>query len=132
MHSTAFPIRIFDVDVFGELRPNVLLRFLWQTAAEATAAAGYDNDWYERQGTLWIIRRTQVQLLAPLHYLDEITIRTWVIDMRRVRSQRAYEVRRRGDDARGRKIPARDPLKPSQHRLRSASGNRHQATLAAG
>jgi acyl-CoA thioester hydrolase len=99
MHSTAFPIRIFDVDVFGELRPNVLLRFLWQTAAQATAAAGYDNDWYERQGTLWIIRRTQVQLLAPLHYLDEITVRTWVIDMRRVRSQRAYEVRRRGDDA---------------------------------
>lgn len=99
MHATAFPVRIFDVDVFGELRPNVLLRFLWQTASDASAAAGYDHDWYARQGTLWIIRRTQLQLLAPVYFGDQLTIRTWVIDVRRVRSQRAYEVRRDGDDA---------------------------------
>jgi acyl-CoA thioester hydrolase len=98
MHTTPFEVRIFDVDVFGELRPNVLLRWLWQTASDATSAAGYDVEWYERQGTLWIIRRTQLELLAPAHFRDAVTVRTWVIDVRRVRSQRAYEVRRPGDD----------------------------------
>jgi acyl-CoA thioesterase FadM len=51
-------------------------------------------EWYERAGTLWIIRRTRLELLAPARYRDELTVRTWVSDIRRVRSQREYEVRR--------------------------------------
>ena len=92
MHSTSFPIRIFDVDAFGDLRTPVLLRFLWQTASDASTAVGYDLEWYERAGTLWIIRRTRVQMLAPARYRDVLSIRTWVADIRRVRSQREYEV----------------------------------------
>lgn len=99
MHATDFPVRIFDVDVFGELRANVLLRFLWQTASDATTAAGYDVDWYARQGTLWLIRRTQLEILAPALFRDTLRIRTWVLDVRRVRSQRAYDVTRLADGA---------------------------------
>jgi len=99
MHTTDFQVHIFDVDVFGAVRPNVLLRWLWQTASDATAAAGYDVDWYARQGTLWIIRRTQLELHAAAAFRDRLTIRTWVADVRRVRSQREYEVRRTSDDA---------------------------------
>ena len=97
MHSSTFPVRIFDVDAFGDLRTPVLLRFLWQTASDASTAVGYDLEWYERAGTLWIIRRTRVELLAPVRYRDELTIRTWVSDIRRVRSQRQYAVDRAGD-----------------------------------
>ena len=99
MHQSHFPVRIFDVDVFGELRTPVLLRFLWQAASDASTAVGYDLEWYERAGTLWIIRRTRLETLAPVHYRDELTIRTWVSDIRRVRSQREYVVERRGDGA---------------------------------
>jgi len=96
MHASHFPVRIFDVDVFGELRTPVLLRFLWQTASDASAAVGYDLEWYERAGTLWIIRRTRLEWLAPVHYRDALTVRTWVSDVRRVRSQREYVVERDG------------------------------------
>ena len=99
MHESHFPVRIFDVDAFGQLRTPVLLRFLWQTASDASTAVGYDLEWYERAGTLWIIRRTRLELAAPLRYRDELSIRTWVSDIRRVRSQRQYEVRRAGDAA---------------------------------
>lgn len=94
MHESAFPVRIFDVDAFGDLRTAVLLRFLWQTASDASTAVGYDLEWYERAGTLWIIRRTRVEIAAPPRYRDVLTIRTWVADIRRVRSQRQYEVHR--------------------------------------
>ncbi|MBX3028496.1 hypothetical protein KF840_26680 [bacterium] len=97
MHESTFPVRIFDVDAFGELRTPVLLRFLWQSASDASTAVGYDLEWYERAGTLWIIRRTRVEMLAPIRYRDALTVRTWVADIRRVRSQRRYEVRN-GDD----------------------------------
>ena len=93
MHTSTFPVRIFDVDCFGELRSNVLLRWLWQTASDAAAAVGYDLDWYGREGTMWIIRRTRGEWLQPAHYGDQVTVRTWVSDVRRVRSQREYEVR---------------------------------------
>ncbi len=97
--SSQFSVRIFDVDVFGELRSNVLLRFLWQTASDASTAIGYDSDWYEREGTLWIIRRTVVDYLTPVVYGDGHEIRTRVSDIRRVRSQREYEAWRPGDQA---------------------------------
>lgn len=93
MHESTFPVRIFDVDAFGGLRTPVLLRFLWQSASDASTAVGYDLEWYERAGTLWIIRRTRLEMLAPIHYRDVLTVRTWVSDIRRVRSQRRYEVR---------------------------------------
>lgn len=99
MHASHFPVRIFDVDVFGELRTPVLLRFLWQSASDASTAVGYDLDWYERAGTLWIIRRTRLECLAPVHYRDTLVVRTWVSDIRRVRSQREYVVERAGDGA---------------------------------
>lgn len=98
MHESHFPVRIFDVDVFGQLRTPVLLRFLWQAASDASTAVGYDLDWYERSGTLWIIRRTRLTLAVPPRYGDTLSIRTWVSDIRRVRSQRRYEVRRAGVD----------------------------------
>ncbi len=94
MHAATFPVRIFDVDCFGELRSNVLLRWLWQTASKASDAVGYDLDWYGRQGTMWIIRRTRGEWLAPARSGDLVTVRTWVSDIRRVRSQREYEVSR--------------------------------------
>jgi acyl-CoA thioester hydrolase len=90
-------VNIYDVDAYGELRANVVLRFLQQAASDASAAVGFDIDWYERSGTLWVIRRTIADYLAPALYRDELEVRTWVSDMRRVRSQREYELRRAGD-----------------------------------
>lgn len=98
VHTSTFRVSIFDLDAYGDLRPNVLLRFLQQTASDASAAVGFDVEWYERNGTLWVIRRTIVDFLAPLQYRDTLEVRTWVSDIRRVRSQREYEVRRNGDD----------------------------------
>ncbi|HUI26740.1 MAG TPA: thioesterase family protein, partial [Candidatus Kryptonia bacterium] len=64
----------------------------------ASAAAGFDVDWYTRQGTIWLIRRTVLECLTPVVCRDEIAVHTWVSDIRRVRSQREYELRRAGDE----------------------------------
>lgn len=60
MHSSAFDVRI------------------WQAASEASAAVGFDIDWYERQGTLWIIRRTQLERRAPIALGECLRVDTWV------------------------------------------------------
>jgi acyl-CoA thioester hydrolase len=96
-HSTQVRVNIYDLDAYGELRPHVLLRLLQQAASDASAAVGFDVEWYERTGTLWVIRRTIVDYVSPAFYRDVLEIRTWVSDLRRVRSQREYEVRRLAD-----------------------------------
>jgi len=87
------PVWQADLDAFGELHSAVLLRLLQETATRASTAAGFDAAYYERTGTMWIIRRTTLAREAAVRYGDMLTVRTWITDFRRVRSLRAYEVR---------------------------------------
>lgn len=96
-HLGRFRVHVYEVDAFNELSTSGLLRYLQQTASDASAAVGFGFDWYARAGTVWLIRRTAVERLAPAGYDDELSIRTWVCDVRRVRSERAYEVVRLRD-----------------------------------
>jgi acyl-CoA thioester hydrolase len=97
-HVSRYRVQLFDVNAFGELHATGLLRLMQQTASDASAAAGFDIEWYERHGTIWLIRRTVVECLTPAVYRDEIAVHTRVSDMRRVRSQREYELRLVRDD----------------------------------
>ena len=52
----------------------------------------------KRQRALWVIHRTTIDVLAPSFYRDELAVRTWVSDVRRVRSRREYELHRTPDE----------------------------------
>jgi acyl-CoA thioester hydrolase len=86
------PVWQADLDAFGELRSTSILRLLQEAATRGSTDAGFDTAYYERTGLTWIIRRTQLELAGPARYGDVLTVRTWITDFRRVRSQRAYEV----------------------------------------
>ena len=83
---------VADLDPFGRLRPSGFIRLLQLAAVNASAAVGYDVDWYIRNRATWVVRRTRLDILGALKQGDELSIRTWVSDFRRVRSLRQYEV----------------------------------------
>jgi acyl-CoA thioester hydrolase len=87
------PVWQADLDAFGEVRSATLLRLLQETATRASSDAGFDDAYYDRTGTMWLIRRTTLHLEAPARYGDLLEVRTWIADFRRVRSLREYEVR---------------------------------------
>lgn len=97
--SVTHRVHVYEVDAYGELSTAGTIRFLQQTASDASAAIGFPLEWYDRMGTVWLIRRTTCERLAPAVYDDRLIVRTWVTDMRRVRSERAYEVTRARDGA---------------------------------
>lgn len=97
--TAQYRVHVYEIDAYGELTTAGTIRFLQQTASDATAAIGFPLEWYEQAGTVWLIRRTTFERLAPAVYDDRLRVRTWVTDMRRVRSERAYEVTRVRDDA---------------------------------
>lgn len=86
------PLWQADVDAFGELHNVTLLRLLQEAATRASSDAGFDAAYYDRTGLMWLVRRTGLTLESPARYGDELTVRTWIADFRRVRSQREYVV----------------------------------------
>jgi acyl-CoA thioester hydrolase len=50
------------------------------------------------RGQMWFVARHEIDYLAEAWLGDELLIATWVRDMRRVRSWRAYAIIRPGDD----------------------------------
>jgi len=94
MHRYALEHRVShaDVDLLGEVKMTALLGLLEQAAVEASWDCGFDPGWYTAQGRVWIIRRTRLERLRPVGGGDRLRVATRVLDWRRARSLRSYEV----------------------------------------
>ena len=90
-HSRRFRVRHYECDANGHLNNASYLRYMQETAFDASAAAGYDFAAYERLNSIWLIRESEIDYLLPLAYGDDVMINTWVVDFRQVSSRRAYE-----------------------------------------
>lgn len=95
-HTRQFRIRHYECDAYGHLNNVNYLRYMQETAFDASAAAGYGQSKYAAMGRIWLIRANDVEYLSPLRYNDVVEIKTWVVDFRKVTSRRAYEFRRQG------------------------------------
>jgi acyl-CoA thioester hydrolase len=90
-HTRSFRVRHYECDAYGHLNNANYLRYMQETAFDASAAAGYDLRRYEEMGRLWLIRESEVEYLQPLYYNDLVNVKTWVADFRRSTSRREYE-----------------------------------------
>jgi acyl-CoA thioester hydrolase len=94
IHERTFRVRNYECDAYGHVNHANYLRYMQEAALDASAAAGYDIARYETMRRGWQIRETDITYLHPLTYGDSVIVKTWVEDFRRVRSRRAYELRR--------------------------------------
>jgi len=93
IHLWTFRVRNCECDAYGRVHRANYLSYMQEAAFDASAAAGYDPARYDAMGLHWLIRETDVEYLHPLRYGDSVQVKTWVVDFRRVRSRRAYELR---------------------------------------
>jgi acyl-CoA thioester hydrolase len=93
IHERTFHVRQYECDAYGHVNHANYLRYMQETAFDASAAAGYDLARYEEINRAWLVRETDITYLRPLVYDDRVIVKTWVLDFRRVRSRRAYELR---------------------------------------
>ncbi len=92
-HFEIYKVRYCECDAFGFLRSSNYLRWMQETAFAASGAVGYDFAKYDEIGRLWLVRETEIEYIFPIRAGDGIELTTWVIDFRRFRSRRAYELR---------------------------------------
>lgn len=92
-HERTFRVRHYECDAYGHVNHANYVRYMQETAFDASAAVGYDIARYKQLGLFWLVRETDVTYLRPLTYGDSVIVKTWVEDFRRVHSRRAYELR---------------------------------------
>lgn len=90
-YSREFRIRHYECDAFGHLNNANYLRYMQETAIDASSASGYDSERYNEIGYHWLIWETDIEYIRPLQFGDRVKVKTWVIDFHNVRSRRAYE-----------------------------------------
>ncbi|MEZ4771170.1 MAG: thioesterase [Caldilineales bacterium] len=98
VHEETFRVRFHESDMHKNVRDASYLRYMQEAAFAASAAAGYPEERYVEMRRLWLIRETFLDLRSPLRYGDSVRIKTWVDNFSRVRSRRAYELRRAGSN----------------------------------
>lgn len=89
-----FFVRSNELGDDNSVNHTSIVQWFQETAFQASEANGFGSDYYTRAGSTWLVHELDVEFFTAARYRDEIAVKTWVSDMRRVRSHREYQARR--------------------------------------
>lgn len=87
-----------EVDWQGHANNVFYLHWLLDAAIAHSDVLGWNKDRYVDLGMAWVAKSHLIEYLSPAFEGDSLVIRTWISELRRVTSQRRYEIRRASDD----------------------------------
>lgn len=90
-------VKASDIDQLGHVNNLVYLSWMIDAAVAHSRVQGWSQKEYRECGAGWVVRSHNIEYLQPAFLDNEIVVRTWVSDFRRIRSTRKYRIERRGD-----------------------------------
>lgn len=96
IYSKTFLIPQSAIDENGHVNNVAYVQWMQDIAVEHYEALGGVNP-TQLIGATWVVREHRIEYLLPAFAGEEIQIRTWVENIRRVRSLRKYEFVRKSD-----------------------------------
>ena len=91
--TRTFRVRWSETNAVGQVDLAGYLRYLIETAWDWGAAGGLSMDDVKAMGQTWVVRETELNLLRPLAYNDRFAFTIWLLEWRRVRGTRAFELK---------------------------------------
>jgi acyl-CoA thioester hydrolase len=88
-----------DIDELEHVSNVVYVRWIQEVAIEHSRAAGYDSDAYHELGAVFVVRRHEVDYLAPAYAGERVRITTWVDSWRGASALRRTVIERAEGDA---------------------------------
>ena len=95
VYSKIITIPPSAIDENGHVNNVVYVQWMQDIAVEHYAAIGGIEA--QGQDSTWVVRKHSVEYFLPAFEGEEIEIRTWVENLRKVRSLRMYEFVRKSD-----------------------------------
>ena len=86
-----------DVDELGHVSNVAFVRWVQEVAKAHSETVGWDVDAYRRLGAVFVVRRHEIDYLAPAFEGDRITIVTWIESWSAATSIRCTRVVRDSD-----------------------------------
>src|ERR1041384_1783226 len=96
VYTRSFTIPADAIDVNGHVNNVTYVQWMQDIAVEHYESSG-GIDPMREAGAIWVVREHWIEYLLPAFAGEEIEIRTWVENVRRVRSLRKYEFVRKSD-----------------------------------
>ncbi|MCQ2438930.1 MAG: thioesterase [Oscillospiraceae bacterium] len=100
LYKNTFAVDAADCDMFGRLRPSIMLRLMQGAGWAHADALGLGNDAVWSRGLLWVIGRTVAEIDRLPRADEQITLCTWPGQQRKVFLPRSFEIA----DAEGRSL----------------------------
>lgn len=91
--ARAFRVRWSETNAAGQVDITSYLRYLVETAWDWGAAGGLSLEECHALGLAWVMRETQFSFHRPLHFNDRFEFTIWLLQWRRVRGTRAFELK---------------------------------------
>ena len=86
-----------EVDELEHAGNLAYLKWMQAAAIAHSDVAGWTTARYFERQAGWVVRSHQIEYLQSASAGDEIIVRTWIADMKRISSLRRYRVYRAGD-----------------------------------
>jgi acyl-CoA thioester hydrolase len=83
-----------DIDELGHVSNLVYLRWVLDVAMAHSRALGWDHDRYRALGSIFMVRRHEIDYVCPVLEGDALVAETWVDDWRQASCIRRTELRR--------------------------------------
>jgi acyl-CoA thioester hydrolase len=87
-----------EIDALGHANNLVYLAWMQAAALAHSAVQGWPAQRYHELGSGWVVRSHQIEYLRPAFAGEDIVVRTWVADFRKVSSLRRYKIIRPSGD----------------------------------
>lgn len=82
-----------DIDDLGHAGNYHYVRWLQHAAIAHSTSNGWSPSRYDELGAGWVVRTHNITYLKPAFEGDELTITTWVANLKTATSLRRYEIR---------------------------------------
>ena len=96
--TRSFRVRWGELDPSGVVSPANYLRYLIETAWDWGIAMGWDADYSQNPDDFWVIRETEMHFLNSLRHNDEFDFTIWMVEWKRVRGMRCFEMKFKDSD----------------------------------
>jgi YbgC/YbaW family acyl-CoA thioester hydrolase len=90
--TKTFRVGWSEMNAIGQVHISEYFRYVIETAWDWGAAIGLGIAENEALGLAWVIRETEIHLRRPLRPHDVFDLTIWLIDWRRVRGRRCFEL----------------------------------------
>ncbi len=94
-----YPILVAQehIDSLNHVNNEVYIKWLLEVAMAHSSSLGYTMEKFLADGACFVVRRHEIDYLAPAFINENLIVETWLKEVRGTRTSRVYAIRRASD-----------------------------------